>query len=764
MKYTASHWGAYQITKTDTATQIDIKPLPDDPAPSRIGRGWISAARDRDSRILKPAIRKGWLEGDNGANRCRDSFVEVSWDEAIRHAASELQRVKRTYGNGSVFGGSYGWSSAGRFHHAQSQLRRFLNLAGGFVSSRNTYSHAAAEVIYPHILGLSNRAFQDDMTALPLVTEHCEILLAFGGISGRTAQIASSGTSAHAVPSWLDQLRAKNVRLINVSPQESDLDKSEWWAIRPGTDTALLLALMYEIVVAGRANEDFLKRYTSGWEVLRAYLMGESDGVAKSSDWAATLCDLAAPDIRALALQLVSRKSMIAMTWGMQRADHGEQPLWAGLALACLIGQIGQPGTGYAFGYGSSSPVGQPSRLISWPSMPQGKNPISDYIPVARIADMLLNPGGSYSYNGENRIYPTTRLIWWVGGNPFHHHQDLNRFENAWTRPETVIVNEHSWTATARRADIVLPATTPMERTDIMLSRRDPTLLYMSKLFDPMGEAKDDFEIFKLLSRALGFEQSFTEGLDQEAWLREIWQQSAVVAQQQGFELPSFESFVKEGRFDVPDASECRIALESFVSDPKANPLNTESGRITLFNETIAAMDLSDCPGHPTWLEPCESLLDAEPDQLHLISGQPDTRLHSQNDRGSESRADKINEREPAYLHPETAQRRGLCEGDIVKIANDRGACLAGLRLSKGIRKDCIALATGAWFDPQTINGLPLEVHGNPNVLTIDKGASGLSQGNIAHTALVRVEKWTAPLPDLTISKPPKIKTQPESA
>ena len=198
-----------------------------------------------------------------------------------------------------------------------------------------------------------------------------------------------------------------------------------------------------------------------------------------------------------------------------------------------------------------------------------------------------------------------------------------------------------------------------------------------------------------------------------------------------------------------------RIALEAFVADPETPSLKTESGKITLFNEAIEAMALPDCPPHPSWLEPCESLLSAEEDELHLISGQPDTRLHSQNDRGSEALADKIEAREPAYIHSETARARGLENGSIVRIFNQRGACLAGLRYCDDIRRDCVSLATGAWFDPQIVNGSAIEVHGNPNVLTKDKGCSGLSQGNMAHTALVRVEKWQGALPALTIDKPP---------
>lgn len=751
MTYTAAHWGAYRVVDDGAA----LAPLEDDPKPSRIGRGWLSAATDRQSRILRPAVRQGWLDGDRGAARRGDSYVEMAWDEVLDLAASELDRVRSTFGNASIFAGSYGWASAGRFHHAQSQLRRFLNLAGGFVGARDTYSHAAAEVMLPHLIGLSNRAFQDAVTSFSQVRGHCELVLAFGGISPRTAQVASSGTTRHEVGAWLDELAAGRTRLVNVSPRRGDLKNAEWLAIRPGTDVALMLALAHEIVAAGREDRVFLARCTSGWETLRAYLMGEKDGVAKSAEWAAALCDIDAAAIRDLAVALTEKRSMVSLAWGLQRADHGEQPLWAGLALACIIGQIGKPGGGFAFGYGSTTPVGRDAPLVDWPSVPQGTNPVADYIPVARIADMLLQPGQGYTYDLEHRTYPDIRLVWWVGGNPFHHHQDLRRLDEAWTRPETVIVNEHSWTATARRADIVLPATTPFERDDLMMNRRDPVLLWMSRIREPMGEARDDFDIFTGLADRLGFRDAFTKGRNAEGWLRHLWARSQAVAQREGFSLPDFETFRREGRYDVPLRHVPKNALSDFARDPEANPLRTESGRITLASEKIAAFSMPDCPGHPAWLKPAESLVDAEQDELHLVSNQPDTRLHAQNDRGSEARAAKVAEREAGYLHPDTARRFGLAEGDVMRLWNARGASLAGVRFDAGLRRDCVTLPTGAWYDPQLVDGEWLEVHGNPNALTIDKGTSAMAQGNIAHTTLVRIARWDRPLPPLSIGYPP---------
>ena len=119
--------------------------------PSPIGYS-IPGAVHHTSRVSRPMIRRGWLEGgpgDAGGARGRDSFVPVEWGEALDLVTGELRRVSETHGNSAIFGGSYGWASAGRFHHAQSQVHRFLNCVGGYTYSVNSYSTAAAQVIVP---------------------------------------------------------------------------------------------------------------------------------------------------------------------------------------------------------------------------------------------------------------------------------------------------------------------------------------------------------------------------------------------------------------------------------------------------------------------------------------------------------------------------------------------------------------------------------------------------------------------------------------
>jgi biotin/methionine sulfoxide reductase len=624
-KYTAAHWGVYEID----AKGVPV-PLREDSDPSRVGNGWLSAAQDAASRIAAPVARKGWLAGDCGQRRCDDSFVEIGWDRALTLVAGELERVRSAHGNGAIFAGSYGWASAGRFHHPQGQMRRFLNLIGGHVGKRDAYSFAAAEVLFPRILGVSKEFHENGMTSWELVAKECSLLVAFGGLSRLTAQVDAGGTSDHRLQEWQAQMATRGAQFVSLSPRCDDFPGAEWISIRPGTDVATMLALSHEILEAGRQNEAFLARYTSGWPEYRAYLLGEHDGQPKSADWAAPLCDVPAEEIRRLALRMTNSRTMISVTWSLQRAEHGEQPLWAALALAAMLGQMAQPGLGFGFGDGSSAGIGRNPRGFHWPAVRQGTNSITDYIPVARITDMLLSPGAEYVYDGETRRYPDIRLIYWAGGNPFHQHQDLFRLERAWQRPETVIVHEHSWTATARRADLVLPCTTPLERTDLMINKRDTALIFMSPCRPPYGEAKDDHEIFRLLAQLFGVEEAFTENRDVEGWLRMLWAGVQSEAGRHGMSLPDFDAFRRLGRVNLPPPETPQMLLRDFFADPEAASLKTESGRITLFNRGIAALGLANCPGHPAWVMPTESLLTAEAGQLHLISGQPATRLHSQ--------------------------------------------------------------------------------------------------------------------------------------
>lgn len=127
--------------------------------------------------------------------------VEVSFGEAINLVAGELDRIRRDFGNQAIFGGSYGWGSAGRFHHAQSQVHRFLNSIGGYTSSVNTYSHAADEVILPHIVGDRDWLLQST-PRWSQIAENTRLVLAFGGLPRRSVQVNPGGVGSHLNENW----------------------------------------------------------------------------------------------------------------------------------------------------------------------------------------------------------------------------------------------------------------------------------------------------------------------------------------------------------------------------------------------------------------------------------------------------------------------------------------------------------------------------------------------------------------------------------
>lgn len=750
-----AHWGAYTAVVQDGRV-VACEPFARDPAPSPM----LAAIPDMvhsPLRIARPAIREGWREGRprSGADR----FHEVSWDEALNAVASELTRVRRDHGHTSIFGGSYGWSSAGRLHHARSLTRRFLFQGGGCVDQVGNYSWGAAQFLLPHVIG-TYQPVTGRVTDWASVVKHTKLIVAFGGLALKNAQVTSGGAGAHVLEAWLRRAKAAGIRFVVVSPFKGDTPdfiEAEWIPIRPNTDTALILAMAHSLIDENRHDAAFLERYCVGDESFRRYLFGETDGVAKTAEWAASITGIPAERIRALACETADTASLLTMAWSLQRAHHGEQPYWAVIALAALLGGIGLPGRGFAFGHGSMNGVGAPRADLPSPDNPTPANPIAASIPVARVADMLLAPGAPYEFNGRHAVYPDIKLVYWAGGNPFHHHQDLNKLRQAWQKPETVIVHESWWTPTARHADIVLPATTTLERNDIGGSSRDNFILAMHRAIDPVGEARSDFDIFQALADRLGYGDAFGEGRSEMDWCRLIYDRVRNGAARKNVTLPVFEDFWRDGFVELPLPDDEFVLFEDFRRAPLVHPLNTPSGRIQIASDTIAGFGYDDCPPHPAWIAPGEWLGSDEAARwpLHLITHQPADRLHSQMDPGSVSRGHKIDGREAIRLNPADAARRGIGDGDIVRVFNARGACLAGAVLDASVMPHVAVMATGAWFDPAPAPGEP-ERHGNPNVLTRDIGTSRLAQGTSALSALVEVERWTNTVPTVRAWTPPE--------
>jgi biotin/methionine sulfoxide reductase len=761
----SSHWGAFSV-EAENGQLRRVQPFAGDPDPSPLLRNFEGEGNTR-ARVLQPSIRRGWLEGrGQGVThrelRGNDSYVEVTWDEALSVLARELKRVRDMHGPQAVFGGSYGWASAGRFHHAQSQVHRFLNLAGGYTGSVNTYSQGASSVVLPHVLGVTVADLLQQSTTWKSIEQHTKLFVAFGGVPLKNAAVCAGGTGQHMVSGQLRAAQAAGTRFVLVSPQRSDLPEwldVDWLPIEPGTDTALMLAFAHVLDALGLADRDFLRQYCVGAEDWLAYVRGAADGIAKTPDWAGPITGIAPERITALAREMAADRTFLTTSWSVQRSWYGEQPVWASIALAALLGQIGLPGGGVGHGYGMTSSTGQ-SFVAKMPTLDQGKNAVDSFIPVARIADMLLDPGGRFGYNGRTLRYPDIRLVYWCGGNPFHHHQDLHRLRRAFSRPETIVVHEPYWTATARHADIVLPATTTLERNDIGCSGNARHVFAMQQALLPVGDARSDYDIFTALAQRMGFSHEFTEGRDEMAWLSQLYESWRGGRPAPHGPVPPFAQFWKQGVVELsandgPD----QVFLANFRHDPIGNPLRTPSGRIEITSDRVRDFGYDDCPGYPVWREPPEwhgSKL-AQDYPLILIANNPATRLHSQLDAGPFSAASKVAGREPMRIHPNDAAHRGIAGGDIVRVFNARGSLLAGAVISDTLKPRVVQLSTGAWLDLHALEVVPggssapkqseTCLHGNPNVLTADCGTSSLSQGCVGQISLVQVELFRGAAP-----------------
>src|SRR6266540_1684387 len=270
-----AHWGAYTALVEDGRV-VGCEPFARDPAPSNMLEA-IPAMVHSPLRVARPAIRDSWREGKERTGA--DGFHEVSWDEALAAVAGELARVRETFGNSAIFGGSYGWSSAGHVHHARGLLRRFLFLGGGCVDQVANYSFGAAQYVLPRVIGTFQPIAHG--TDWPSIVKHTRLILAFGGLPSKNGQVTFGGGGAHSMDMWLRRAKEAGVEFVSISPLKSDaadfLD-AQWLPIRPNTDTALMLAMAHTLLTEWRYDAAFVSRYCTGFERFRRYLLGLGGG------------------------------------------------------------------------------------------------------------------------------------------------------------------------------------------------------------------------------------------------------------------------------------------------------------------------------------------------------------------------------------------------------------------------------------------------------------------------------------------------------
>lgn len=762
---TAAHWGAINV-KVENGVAISSESA----IPSQIPNPMTSVVPDQlysDARVRYPMVRKGYLLGnpDTTLRGC-DEWVRISWDEALDLVHKKLMENRQKHGDSSIFAGSYGWYSCGSLHSSRTLLHRYMNLTGGFTSTIGDYSTGAAQVIMPYVLG--GIEVYEPQTSWQQVMDHSQIVVLWGANPLTTLQISWTAAEPQG-RDYLLKLKESGKRIICLDPIRNDTAKllnAEWIPVHTATDVPLMLGIAHSLVKHNLQDNEFLAKYTVGFEKFKAYLLGETDGIEKNAEWASQICNVPSAMIEQLAKDFSTHRTMIIGSWGIQRQRHGEQAHWALATLCAMLGQIGQDGGGFVFNYRLMSGGLSNLRGIRLGSISANvglkHSQVSRFFPVARIADALLNPHKTIDFNGQKIIYPDLKVVYWAGGNPFSHHQDTNTLIKAFQQPETIIINEINWTPTARMADIVLPVTTSYERNDLTIIGDYATkhIVPMKQVVEPQFEAKNDYWIFQQLAKRAGIESAFTENKSEMQWLEQFYEQARINAEKSGIAMPSFSKFWMENQlvsFENELPTQTFQRFRAFRQDPENNPLQTPSGKIEIFSESVAEMNYDDCKGHATWLEPEEySGTTTATYPLALVTPHLPYRLHSQLAATSLREKYAVNDREPMLIHTDDAIERGITSGDIVKIFNQRGEILCGAIVTNDIIKGTVAVHEGAWFAPQDLaNGNALCVNGNPNVLTRDEGTSKLAQGNSSNTTIVQVEKYHGKAPNVRVFKQP---------
>ncbi|AXH10540.1 trimethylamine-N-oxide reductase [Malaciobacter halophilus] len=748
----------------------------------------IKAAADRiqnQTRVEYPMVRKSFLKAKGPSNnhlRGKEEFVRVSWDVALDLAAKHMRDTFDKHGPESIYGECYWWGGSGRVSWGRTVSRRMMRILGGFVTESGDYSTGAGLVIMPHVLGGSS--VYDTPTKWKSIIENAKNVVVWGCDPLVTNQITWS-TPLHRCYKDYEKLQAAvfsgKIKAFSVDPRKNDTQKfldAEHIAVKPNTDVALMIGMAHYLYTKKLYDEKFIRKYTVGFNKFKKYLLGKEDGQEKDIKWASKICGVDEKTIAKFATTLAKERTVLLCGRALQRQDHGEQAHWMCTVLAAMLGHMGLPGGGIEFSlaYNSSGATDKLAPTItgisqSIPEKYNKKYPNAPWlkhhdvvIPSSRSIEAIQRPGEDLDQNGKKIKLPHIRLMYNASGSPLTRHHDVNNMIEQWKKVDTVITAEPYWTSTAKMSDIVFPVATELERVDIDQTGGTKEYIIARKAHvKPAGESQSDFWICKELCKRWGYEEVFTEEKTELEWVKYIYEDAVQKAKAMNLKMPSFDKFWEKGyvRFEDDDkATQNYTRYTDFRENPYKHRLGTPSGKIEIYSPVIAKFNYDDCKGHPTWMEPIEWLGDKKQTKkypMHIISPHSKYRLHSQLNNTFIRGLYEISGREPVLINPKEAKRRGLKTGDIARVFNDRGEILAGVYVTDAVIDEVAVLCEGAWYSPENLGDKTLCQHGNVNVLTIDKGTSKLAQSNIAHTALVEIEKFKGELKPINAFTKPKI-------
>jgi molybdopterin guanine dinucleotide-containing S/N-oxide reductase-like protein len=541
-----------------------------------------------DDRIKYPMKRVDF--DPNGerhpGNRGRSGYVRIGWDEALNIVGNEMKRIRSQYGPEAVSFMSSSHHNAGSMGTHRSTCNRLFRMIGSTDYFDNPDSWEGWLWGSTHTYGFYWRMGPpEQFDLLEDVMKNTDMIV-FWSNDPDTNRGAYNGQDSAIWRIWLKQLGKKMIFIDPHCNYTAGIQADKWIAPRPGTDAAMAEAIAYVWLTEGTYDKEYLQTHSVGFEEFRKNVLGENDGIPRTPEWAAEKCGVAARIIEVLAREWASKRTTLStgMRGGMGgacRQAFGHE--WARLMVLLQAMQgLGKPGVNI---WGAT--MGGPSNsAFRFPGFENGGmqqvgdkvhfNPVKQRIYRTLFPDGILAPPVKWLGEGFNTKsleqqfipyeYPMPRhseikMFYRHGGSFIGTLAEGNKWVRAYQSPklEFVVNQDCWWCGETQYADIVLPACTNLERSDIaefgncgwmspdtFSSNFRRVIVYMQKCVEPLWESKSDYWIYSQLAAQLGMEQEYTEGRSEEEWIKKYYDWSDLPG------LVSWEEFKTKGYHLVP--------------------------------------------------------------------------------------------------------------------------------------------------------------------------------------------------------------------
>ncbi len=674
--------------------------------------------------------------GERGEGR----FERISWDEALDMAAENITRIREEYGNGALYV-PYGTGSYQEMNGSFLGARLF-NMIGGSLSYYNNYSWAAIERATPTVYGtrLTGNQRQDWMNS--------RYFILWGW---NPSEMIDGTNSAYMIK----KARENGAKIVVIDPRKTLTAVSladDYISIRPGTDTAMMTAMAYVMITEDLYDKDFVETYCLGFDSSQMpegledeesyvdYVLGNSDGVPKTPEWAEAITRVPREKIIQIAREYATIKpGVLYQGYGMQRRAYGEQVVRAGCVLPALTGNVGIPG-GWASGIAYQAPDWGPI----WWNVPSGENGVKASIPTFLWSEAVIRGTEMTAADGvvgADSLDSNIKLLYTIASNCLvNQHGNANRSAEILrdeSKVEFIIVQDHFLTSTARFADLLLPACMGFETWGLQDGWKYGDDVFIApQILEPPFETKSDYRICADIAARLGVEEEFTEGRDEREWVE--WILDTNYRGGRFPDAPSLDEFIEQnlGVYTL-SVTEPAVAFADFREDPEANPLPTPSGKIEIFSKELFDMDNpEEIPAVPKYIQEWESPFGPEAEQfpLQAIGHHYLHRVHSihhQNDWLEEAFPQRVT------INPVDARARGIQDGDTIHVFNDRGTLQAVCRITNRIMPGVVDIPQGAWYE---VDADGVDIGGCTNTLTSERWTP-LAFGNAQHTIMCQVKK-----------------------